>query len=311
MAKGQVVLKRLTEVEARELLEGLRWKDGKYCPHCGNADAARLSVIKQKEGTTVRAGVHHCKECRKLFTVTVGTIMERTRIPLADWVYAFAAMTASKKGISAHQLGRELGLTYKTAWFLAHRVRFAMGEEHKGLMGGNGKVLEMDETIITGDPRYTHGGTRKISRERKVVVSLVERGGKARSAVLCDVTSATLGDYLNKNADKASDLMTDNYKGYATPGKEFASHGTTAHTLKRYANGKTHSNTVESYFSLLKRGIVGTFHHVSSQHLHRFVAEFDFRWNSRHMNDTERALLALSQITDKRLMYADTKPYEA
>jgi transposase-like protein len=296
MAKGQIQLKRLTETEARELLEGLRWANGKVCPHCGNCDQERIVTLGQNKNSSVRPGLYRCKECRKQFTVTVGTVMERSKVPLRDWVYVFAAICASKKGISAHQVSRELGCQYKTAWFMCHRVRLAMRTEAMGKLMG---TVSVDETYVGGKPRNPGENKPKLP-----VVALVEKGGRARSRVTTDVKASTLRKFMVANIDRSATIMTDEFKGYASIGKSFARHDKVNHSQRQFVgNGGATSNEVESYFATQKRGIYGTFHHVSPQHLQRFVDEFDFRWSNREMSDTERTFVALSQTGGKRLMY--------
>lgn len=297
MARGQIALKRLTEEQARELLEGLRWPNGPVCPHCGNADKERIWKL---EGKATRAGVHKCKECRQQFTVTVGTVMERSKVALRDWVYVFAAICASKKGISAHQISRELGCQYKTAWFMCHRVRLAMrSDDMKKLMG----TVTVDETYVGGKPRNPGEGKPKMP-----VVSLVEKGGRARSKVTTDVTAANLRKYMLENIDKGATIQTDDAHLYRNTGKHFAAHIAVNHSDRQFVNDRGQSsNEVEAYFSLLKRGIYGTFHHVSPQHLQKFVDEFDFRWSNRESSDTERTFRAIQGADGKRLMYRKPK----
>lgn len=293
MARGQVSLKRLSEDEARELLEGLRWANGKACPHCGNCDQERITKL---EGKSTRPGVYKCKECRKPFTVTVGTIMERSKVALRDWVYVFAAMCASKKGISAHQIMREIGCQYKTAWFMCHRVRLAMRTEAMGKLMG---TVSVDETYVGGKPR--NPGQAK---PRVPVVTLVEKDGRVRSKVMPNVTAANLRKHMTENIDQSATIMTDELPVYRKLAKPFAGHKSVNHSEREYVgkDGAT-SNEVESYFANLKRGIYGVFHHVSSQHLQRFVDEFDFRWSNREASDTERTFQALRQVDGKRLTY--------
>ena len=294
MSKGQVHLKRLTEEQARELFEGLRWVNGIYCPHCANADATRITKL---EGKSTRDGVYKCKECRKPFTVTVGTVMERSKVALKDWAYVFAAICASKKGISALQISRELGCQYKTAYFMCHRVRYAMkGDAFQPLLKG---VVSVDETYVGGKPRNPGQ-----SKPKMPVVTLVEKGGRARSKVTLDVTAKTLRKHMLANIDKSATIMTDELATYKGIGKSFAAHHTVNHSAGEYVGpGGISSNEVESYFANLKRGIYGIFHHVSSKHLQSYVDEFDFRWSNRHISDTERTFAAISQVSGKRLMY--------
>ena len=277
------------------MLEGLIWANGKTCPHCGNCDQARIVGLMPTATNKVRPGLYRCKECRKQFTVTVGSIFEGSKVALRDWVYAFAAICASKKGISALQLSRELGCQYKTAWFMSHRIRLAMRtEDMEKLMG----TVSVDETYVGGKPRNPGEGKPKMP-----VVALVEKGGRARSKVTTDVTRATLRKHMTANIDRSATIMTDEAKTYMGIGKFFQGHKTVNHSQREFARGGAHSNEVESYFSLLKRGVYGTFHHVSPQHLQRFVDEFDFRWSNRFVSDTERTFIAIGQASGKRLMY--------
>lgn len=298
MAKGQVSLKRLSEEEARELLEGLRWANGKVCPHCGNADQQRITSLKA--GGHVRAGLYRCMECRKQFTVTVGSVMERSKVALRDWVYVFSAVCASKKGISAHQISRELGCQYKTAWFLCHRVRLALRSNDMQKLAG---TVTVDETYVGGKPRNPGQAKAKMP-----VVTLVEKGGRARSRVTTDVNIKSLRSFMELNIDKGATIQTDEHKAYRKAAKSFAAHKKSNHGARKWVNEDgSNSNEVEAYFSLLKRGIYGTFHHVSPQHLQRFVDEFDFRWSNRELNDTERTFQAIAQSSGKRLMYREAK----
>lgn len=293
MAKGQVPLKRLNETEARALFEDLRWKDGVYCPHCGNADASRITLLK---GTSTRHGVRKCKECRKPFSATVGTLLEHSRINMADWMYAYAAMCASKKGISAHQLHRELGVQYKTAWFMCHRIRLSMGLPTMDKLTG---TVIVDEKYIGGKPR--NPGERK---PKIPVVTLVEKGGRARSKATADVTGKTLRKFIMDNVDSSATIMSDENTAYRGIGKHFqGGHHTVNHSQREYARGEVTSNEVESYYSNLQRGLIGTFHHVSPRHLGKYLLEFDMRWSTRKMNDTDRTFAALRGVAGKRLLY--------
>ncbi len=283
--------------KAREHLEALHWPTGPVCPHCGGVDK-----IKKLEGKSTRPGVYKCNQCRKPFTVTVGTIFEDSKIPLNKWLLAFRLMAGSKKGMSAHQLHRSLGITYKSAWFMAHRIREAMKQDN-GPMGGPGKVVEADETFVGGSARnraWTYPAPKKI------VFSLVERDGHVRSYHVANVTQKTLRPLVMENVHRASLLMTDENRVYHRMGKEFAGHGSTAHYRGFYANGIVHSNNVENFFSIFKRGIIGVYHHVSEAHLARYTAEFDFRYNTRKIDDTERTAEALRGAIGKRLTYRRT-----
>ena len=304
--------------KAREHLEAIHWPHGPLCPHCGNADQTRITKM---QGKSTRPGVYKCNECRKPFSVTVGTVFERSHIPLNKWVLASHLMAASKKGMSAHQMHRMLGVTYKSAWFMAHRIREAMKEDVStaGPIGGEGKTVEADETYIgkretprapskqrNGRPYLKSGG----ANDKRIVVGLVERGGKARMFHLNEATKETVREVLVRNADRQSTLYTDSSRLYTRTGEEYASHKTTNHARGEYVRYEgaevIHSNTIESVFSVFKRGMVGVYQHCGEAHLHRYLAEFDFRYNRRtalKVSDTERHDDLLSRIGGKRLTY--------
>ena len=291
------------EDKAREALEAIRWPDGPFCPHCGNADQAKIA---KGEGKAHRPGLYYCAACNGQFTVTVGTVMERSKIPLSKWLMAMHLMGASKKGMSALQLQRMLGVTYKTAWFLAHRIREAMKPTTPPSMGGEGKIIEVDETEIGGKARNRRYGAIP---KKHIVLSLVERGGGARSAHVASVSPKSLRPTIVKAASRKSRLMTDDAKWYVRIGEEFAGHQSTEHAKGEYVRGDVHTNTVEGFFSILKRGIIGTYHHVSEAHLDRYLAEFDFRYSTRAklgVSDGERATLIAKGIEGKRLTYRPT-----
>ena len=284
---------------AREHLEALRWPHGAVCPHCGGAD--RQSKL---EGTSHRAGLYFCGHCRQQYTVTVGTVFERSKVPLHKWVLATHLVCSSKKGISSHQLHRTLGITYKTAWFMSHRIREAMNIEPSGQLGGGNEPVEVDETFW-GNKGKQAPGARSFHHKMKVV-SLVERNGEKRSYHVANISPETLRPILNAQIAANTNLMTDDAGVYQKIGKDFASHEVVNHSAKEYARGNVTTNTVESSFALLKRGLYGTFHHVSERHLQRYVTEFDFRWNTRTklgFDDVQRAEIALKNIGGKRLTY--------
>lgn len=283
---------------AREHLESILWPEGPVCPRCG-VFGDRVTKL---QGKSTRPGVHKCKDCRKPFTVTVGTVMERSKIPLSKWVLAAQLMASSKKGMSAHQLHRMLGTTYETAWFLFHRLRECAVTTESGPLGGSNKVVEVDETYVGGKAKNVHNG--KPVPKKHAVVSLVERDGEVRSFHVTNVTSKTLRPMIVKNADRASYLMTDDSVVYPKIGEEFAGHGSVNHSADEYVRGTFwHTNTVESYFATLKRGVMGTFHSISEQHLPRYLAEFDFRYNNRNLTDGEKATALIAGAKGKRLTY--------
>ncbi len=288
---------------AREHLEATRWPAGPECPHCGVVDQA--SRIKGG-----RDGLLFCNACRKQFSVTVGTVFERSKVPLHKWVLAVHLLCASKKGMSSHQLHRMLGVTYKTAWFMAHRIHEAMREANPTPMGGEGKIVEADETYVGGKEKNKHVGKRTRGNiggtGKEVVFSLVERGGRVRSHHVATVTAKTLRPILVSQISGKSSLMTDDAGQYRHMGKDFARHETVNHGADEYVRGDAHTNTIEGYFATLKRGIYGTYHHVSQQHLKRYLGAFDFRYNERGVTDDERTTAALKGIGGKRITYRRT-----
>ena len=280
---------------ARQHLERLHWPHGPVCPHCGC-----MGRITKLEGKSTRPGVYKCNDCTKPFTVTVGTIFEDSKIPLNKWLMAYALINASKKGFSAHQLHRQLGITYKSAWFLAHRIRETMEAGDDPLGGSPERIVEADETWVGGlSKNRAFGGIPK----KNIVVTLVERGGHARSFHVASVHANVLRPILYKNASRLSTLMTDESPAYTLAGEQFWSHETVNHRSLEYARGDWHTNTAENFFSIFKRGVVGTYHHLSEAHLHRYCREFDFRYNTRTMTDAERTVEALKGARGKRLFY--------
>ena len=298
------------EDAARKHFEATRWPDGPVCPHCGVVNEATLM-----QGGSTRPGLYKCRACDKPFSATVGTVMESSHIPLHKWLLAMHLMASSKKGISAHQLMRNLGLgSYRTAWFMCHRIREAMTDtSHKatGGLGGANKVVEVDETYVGGKAK--NRAFRKPA-PKKAVVTLVERDGRATSFHVANVTAATVRPIIVTNANRASALMSDESPIYPKVGSEFANHHAVNHSAKEYVRlgGYVHTNTAENFYSILKRGITGVYHSVSEAHLHRYLAEFDFRYSNRSglgVEDTERAARALKGVAGKRLMYR--QPREA
>ena len=289
------------EEKARRYLEKIRWSDGiPVCPHCGSKNE-HYELKAKKSSSELRGGVWKCKDCRNQFTVTVGTIFEGSHIPLDKWLFAVQILCSSKKGMSAKQIERMMGITYKTAWFMMHRIRYAMEQNTQlpKLMG----IVEVDETYIGGKSKGKRG---RGSINKIPVVSLIERKGKVRSFQTDRVTAKNLKEVIRENVDKNSTIMTDEFKSSHGLKKEFQDHQVVNHGQKEYVNGIANTNTVEGYFSLLKRGIIGAYHHISKQHLKRYLAEFDFRYNNREINDFEIGNFALNNIAGKRLMYKDS-----
>lgn len=300
-----------TDLEAaRAHFEAIRWPNGPYCPYCGVFD--RVAPLG---GKSMGPGWYHCKDCRRKFTAAVGTIYERSHIPMTKWLLATHLMCASKKGMSAHQLHRMIGLPYKTAWFMAHRIREGMRELNPGPIGGEGKTIEADETYVGGKERNKHRSKRNADHiggvGKEMVFSLVERGGKVQSRHLTSVNAKTLKPILEKQIADApkTKLMTDGEGQYRLVAPMFASHEVVNHGIGEYVRGDAHTNTIEGYFSILKRGIAGVYHHVSQQHLKRYLAEFDFRYNERaalSVTDAERAVKAVKGVVGKRVTYQGT-----
>lgn len=285
-------LTKMNEEQARLFFEGLRWPKGTRCPHCKSKKVVRLFGRKD------RAGLFLCNKCRQKFTVTVGTIMEDSHLPIRKWLIAFHMMCASKKGVSALQIKRQLGVAYKTAWFLCHRIRAAM-TDGTGLLRG---TVEVDECYVGGKTRR---GIRGRGSERKTpVVALVQRDGNMRTRVVERVNAKELKGAIRDMVHGSSRIMTDEWASYTGIGKEFrGGHEVVNHGQGEYVRGDAYTNNAESWFALLKRGVHGTFHHVSKKHLGRYCHEFEFRWNQRKVSDGERMMTAIGQAEGKRLTY--------
>lgn len=291
------------EDSARDFLEKLRWPEQPVCPHCGSINDHYHIEGKEGSKKPSRKGLWKCKDCRQPFTVTIGTIFEDSHVPLHKWLYALYLMIASKKGISAHQLHRMLGVTYKTAWFMAHRLRHSMTDD-KPLSEKMSGIIEADECYVGGKGRGV--GKKHCGRGtlKAPVVALVERDGRVKSKHIDRVTSANLKGIIRENVETTSTIMTDDLYLYHGLDKEFYAHKVVEHSKKIYSKpGGIHTNTIEGYFGILKRGINGVYQHVSKGHLQKYLSEFDFRYNSRKITDAERAILALKGIEGKRLTY--------
>lgn len=308
------------EDAAREHLETLHWPNGPVCPHCESKNAKRLPAQRGRktkahpEGV-LRKGVVQCNDCRKQYTVTVGTVFESSKVPLNKWLLATHLICASKKGMSAHQLHRMLGVTYKTAWFMAHRIREAMTDTDDTPFGGEGKTVEVDETYF-GQNQLATTKSRLPLRNMNRIVSLVDRStGRASSVVFTGEFSAeNVSKLLYTRIDRKSRLITDEARAYKAPGKQFAKHESVSHARKEYARGDVTTNTIEGFFGIFKRGMRGIYQHCGQQHLARYLAEFDFRYSNRSglgVNDAERADIALKGISGKRLTYRRTNAVPA
>ncbi len=297
------------EDRAREALEAELWPNGPVCRHCGNADASKIAKL---QGKSHRPGLYYCNECKSQFTVTVGTVLERSKIPLTKWLMAAHMVNAGKNGVSAHEIHRTLGITYKTAWFMMHRLREAMAELNLTPMGGEGQSIQADETYYGNTSRRAKG-YRKGLRHKQGVFALVEPQGRARAFHLKPANLNTVRDALLANVDRASELHTDEAGLYDKVGKEFASHKRVKHGWNQRGiyvgkDGQT-TNAVDNFFGNFKRSMKGTYRFCSEQHLQRYLNEFQFRHNHRAglgFNDGERTAKALKGIEGKRLTYRPT-----
>jgi transposase-like protein len=306
------------EAKAREWLEARVWPEGPTCPHCGNADKGKIKAL---EGKAHRPGLYQCAECREQFTVTVKTVFERSKIPLTKWLAALFLMTASKKGVSAHQVHRMLGVSYKSTWFMMHRLREAM--RTGGLeppLGGRGKVVEADETYF-GRAEEMHVSPQRKGRpytkrgkifNNRPILALVERGGSVRSFHVAVADQSTVCNIVRENVERETHIHTDESKLYNRAMMDVRRHKKVKHTAGEYVRGDVTANTVENYFSVFKRGMRGVYQHCSEKHLHRYLAEFDFRYNNRAklgVDDASRAATLAEGIVGKRLTYR--RPHQA
>ena len=287
-----------TPAKARDYLEAVRWPDGPVCPHCGTVNEAT-----HLEGDATREGVYKCNACVQQFTVTVGTIFEASHIPLHKWVIVFHLLCANKKGISALSIHRMIGVTYKSVWHMCHRIRYAMRDTTFSMLDG---TVEADEMYIGGKAKNVHNG--KPAPKKTPVVALVERDGRVRARKVADVNAKTIGAILKMHIKPTAKIMTDGapvYDGKVTDG--FAGHEAVNHSAGIYVRGDAHTATVDSFAGLVKRSIVGAFHHVSEEHLDRYIDEVAFRWNTRRISDGDRLEVALRQTEGKRLMMTTPK----
>lgn len=301
------------EAAAFEYLETIVWSNGVVCSHCGTVDGrvydlsdVRGKPSKKNPEGAIRHGLKKCGECRKQFTVKVGTVFEHARMPLHKMLQAVYLITSSKKGISAHQLGRVLEITYKSAWFLAHRIREAMRSGDLDIMGGDGEAVEVDETFI-GRKKGTE--VRRGTGHKMAVLSLVQRGGSVRSFTINGTSAREIGPIVNANVARETFLLSDEARQYQKIGKDYHAHLYVNHGAGEYVDGPVHTNTIEGFFSIFKRGMKGIYQHCSEKHLHRYLAEYDFRYNNRSaqgIDDKERSINALRGISGKRLTYGQS-----
>lgn len=298
------------EQAAYAYLEKALWPHGPVCPHCGGVE--RIVRIPANPEKRVRHGLHRCHDCKGQFTVKVGTVFEASKIPLYKWLQAVVLITSSKKGISSHQLHRTLGVTYKTAWFMSHRIREAMRDGAFDVFGSDGGAVEIDETFIGNDKSIKPAGSKQgrgYAHKHKILALVDRNTGKARAMVVDDLKTKTLMPILRENIAKEAHVITDEAGQYAHLDLDFAQHGFVRHSAGEYVRGDIHTNTIEGYFSIFKRGMKGVYQHCAKRHLHRYVCEFNFRYNHRAklgIDDSARALAALEGITGKRLTYKPT-----
>lgn len=305
------------EAAAFAHVESIIWENDPICPHCGGVERiyvlknVRTKPSKKNPEGVERHGLKKCGQCRKQFTVRIGTIFEESHLPLHKWLQAIFLMVSSKKGISAHQLHRVLEVQYKTAWFLAHRIREAMRSGELAPMGGSGKTVEADETYF-GDKEIVTKRTKRGKSglaSKRAIVALVERGGAVRSFHVDRATKSSVSEIVATNVHNETVLNTDESRLYTEVGNEFARHDKVNHSISEYVRGDAYTNTIEGVFSIFKRGMKGVYQHCSEKHLHRYLAEFDFRYNNRialGVDDKARANNALRGFLGKRVLYRDS-----
>lgn len=294
------------EEKAFEHLESVIWAEGRVCPHCGGVD--RITKVKANPAKRIRVGLWRCGDCKRQFTVKIGTVFEHARVPLHKALQAVYLLTSSKKGISHHQLHRVLEVNYKTAWFLGHRIREAMRSGDLAPLGGEGGVVEVDETYIG---KVKGAKVQRGQHHKMAVLALVHReSGQSRSFVVDDARRETLIPIVLRNVHRETYIMTDEHAAYTGQFRDvFLGHGRVRHTAGEYGRGRIHTNTVEGYFGIFKRGMKGVYQHCAERHLHRYLAEFDFRYCNREangFNDAARSVRALEGIVGKRLTYRDS-----
>ena len=289
------------ELAAVEFFERMRWSDTPCCVKCGSVEVYKMADAKTGERN--KRFLWRCRDCKEQYTVRIGTVYEESRLPLKHWVYAFWRACTSKKGVSALEIKRHCQISYKSALFLMNRIRFAMAPDLPAASPLTG-IVECDETYVGGKPRNKWIDNRKTPESKTIVFGAVERGGEIRRRIIADVTGKTLKEEIKRVVDPRSRIMTDDYVGYKGIGDSFeGGHSRIRHKVRQYARGDVHTNTIESSFALVKRGIIGVYHNVSKEYLHRYLWQFDFIWNARKLNDGERTVLAVKSAEGKRLTY--------
>lgn len=296
------------EQTAVAFFEKQRWGDTPACPCCGSA-----SVYMMKDSKTGERQANNrwrCKDCKKQYTVRTGTVFEDSRIELRHWAFAFWRAATSKKGVSALEIHRQTGISYKSCLFMLNRIRFAMSDSAPDMLGPDRGVVEVDETYVGGKPRHPnfHNKEGKVRyTQKQAVLAMVERGGKVKTRPVANVTGANLQGIMQENIDKSARIATDDSRAYPGCERHFTSgHLSVNHSKKEYARGQVHTNTVEGFFSSVKRGLNGIYHSVSKEHLHRYMSEFEFRYNNRELEDGPRTLAAIKSAEGKRLTYAES-----
>lgn len=303
-AVSEIPLACASEPHAVEFLEQMRgWDDNAACVHCGSSRVYKMQDAKT--GGRNKRFLWRCRDCQKQYTVRVGTVMEDSRIALRHWVLGFWRVCSSKKGVSALELRRQTGITHKSALFLLHRIRWAIADDGTTILGGSGKTIEADETYVGGKPRHPRTGNQGTTK-KQIVFAVVERGGGVRMRPIERVSSKEVGSALMDMTDRRSRLMTDEHGVYEKPGRTYdGGHESVSHKKREYARGDAFSNTAESVFSILKRGLDGIYHSVSKRHLHRYLSEYEYRWNTRQDRDSERMRKAVLMSEGKRLTYQE------
>ncbi len=311
--KGDQIIRDLpiacaVEAAAVEFMEAQRWGGSAGCPRCGSVDVYQMMG---KDGMRQANFRWLCRDCKKAgakcqFTVRTGTVFEDSKIELRHWCFGFWRAATSKKGVSALEIHRQTGLSYKSSLFLLHRIRFAMGDSAPAPLGENGGIVEVDEVYIGGKPRKINNSMKTIKKEKNTVLAMVERDGSVKTRPIADVTAATLHSVIRANIHPSAGIGTDDFTSYRGIGDSFErGHQTVNHSAREYARGDIHTNTVEGFFSIVKRGLNGIYHAVSKEHLHRYMAEFEFRYNARFLEDGERVIAAIKASEGKRLLYVE------